>query len=103
MITTRICAPSLTTTNSKWIYRSSHRRRVDHRKLIHNTVLAIETDEFAHRDYDEKDEEIRYHDLYMIHSSKWIFSRFNPDNIGGQDIDLEDRSSVLSAKKIPNC
>ena len=38
----------------------THRRRVDHRRLIGNTLLAIETDEYAHRSYDEKYEEIRY-------------------------------------------
>jgi hypothetical protein len=66
----------------------SHRRRIDHRKLIGNTILAIETDEFGHRGYDQKDEEIRYDDLYMIHSGKWIFIRFNPDdNISKTDID----------------
>ena len=65
----------------------THRRRIDHRKLIGNTILAIETDEFGHRSYDERDEEIRYHDLYMIHSGKWIFIRFNPDtNISKTDI-----------------
>jgi len=66
----------------------THRRRVDHRKLIGNTVLAIETDEFAHKDYSPLDEEIRYDDLYMIHSGKWIFIRFNPDGIG---VDMEDK------------
>jgi hypothetical protein len=66
----------------------SHRRRIDHRKLIGNTILAVETDEFGHRGYDQKDEEIRYDDLYMIHSGKWIFIRFNPDdNISKVDID----------------
>ena len=66
----------------------SHRRRIDHRKLIGNTILAIETDEFGHRGYDQKDEEIRYDDLYMIYSGKWIFIRFNPDdNISNVDID----------------
>ena len=76
----------------------SHRRRVDHRKLIHNTILAIETDEFAHRGYDEKDEEIRYDDLYMIHSGKWIFIRFNPDKMSSveeNEVDIEDRVTVL--------
>jgi hypothetical protein len=57
----------------------THRRRIDHRKLIGNTILAIETDEFGHRGYDQKDEELRYDDVYMIHSGKWIFIRFNPD------------------------
>lgn len=60
----------------------THRRRIDHRKLIGATLLCIETDEFGHRLYDPKDEEIRYDDLYMIHSGKWIFIRFNPDGKG---------------------
>lgn len=58
----------------------THRRRIDHRILINNTILAIETDEFAHRSYKKDDEEIRYDDVYMIHSGKWIFIRFNPDS-----------------------
>lgn len=58
----------------------THRRRIDHRKLINGTILAIETDEFAHRSYDNHDEEVRYDDLFMIHSGKWIFIRFNPDD-----------------------
>jgi len=70
----------------------THRRRVDHRKLINNTILAIETDENSHKDYDEKDEEIRYDDLYMIHSGKWIFIRFNPD---GKGVDIEDKINKL--------
>ena len=57
----------------------AHKRRVDHRKLIGNTLLCIETDEFAHVGYDPKDEESRYNDLYMIHGGKMIFIRFNPD------------------------
>ena len=65
----------------------THRRRIDHRKLIGNTIIAIETDEFGHRGYDKKDEEIRYDDVYMIHSGKWIFIRFNPDkNVNKIDI-----------------
>jgi hypothetical protein len=71
----------------------AHKRRIDHRKLIGNTILAVETDEFGHRDYDEKDEEIRYDDLYMIHSGKWIFIRFNPD--GDKKIDMEDKLEKL--------
>jgi hypothetical protein len=73
----------------------SHRRRIDHRKLIGNTILAIETDEFAHKGYDEKDEEIRYDDLYMIHSGKWIYIRFNPDNTRTNKTDIEDRIVIL--------
>ena len=71
----------------------THRRRIDHRKMIGNTVLAIETDERGHSGYDEKDEIIRYDDLYMIHSGKWIFIRFNPD--GDKKIDMEDKLEKL--------
>ena len=57
----------------------THKRRIDHRKLIGNTLLCIETDEHQHRYYDEEDEENRYNDLYMLHSGKFVFIRFNPD------------------------
>jgi hypothetical protein len=57
----------------------THRRRIDHRKLIGNTLLCIETDENQHKRYNTEDEEIRYDDLYMVYSGKWIFIRFNPD------------------------
>jgi hypothetical protein len=55
------------------------RRSIDHRKLIGNTLLAIETDENQHKPYNKMDEEMRYDDLYMAHSGKWIYIRFNPD------------------------
>ena len=55
------------------------RRSIDHRKLIGNTLLAIETDENQHKSYDKMDEEIRYDDLYMAYPGKWIYIRFNPD------------------------
>jgi hypothetical protein len=57
----------------------SHRRRIDFRKLIGNTLLCIEVDENQHKRYDNKDEEIRYDDLFMAHGGKFIFIRFNPD------------------------
>ena len=57
----------------------SIRRRIDHRKLIGNTMLAIETDENQHKSYDAMDEEIRYDDLFNAFSGKWIYIRFNPD------------------------
>jgi hypothetical protein len=57
----------------------THRRRIDFRKLIGNTLLCIEVDENQHKNYNEKQEEIRYDDLYMLHSGKFIFIRFNPD------------------------
>jgi hypothetical protein len=57
----------------------SHRRRIDFRKLIGNTLLCIEVDENQHKGYDQKQQEIRYDDLYMLHGGKFIFIRFNPD------------------------
>jgi hypothetical protein len=72
----------------------THKRRIDHHKLIGNTILAIETDEFGHIGYDKKDEEIRYHDLFMIHSGKWIFIRFNPDN-NISKVDIDDKIDKL--------
>jgi hypothetical protein len=57
----------------------TNRRRIDHRILIGNTLLCVETDENQHKSYDKKDEEIRYDDLFMIHSGKFVFIRFNPD------------------------
>ena len=72
----------------------THRRRIDHRRLIGNTMLATETDEFAHRGYDKTDEEIRYDDLYMIHSGKWIFIRFNPDS-NVSKVDIDDKLDTL--------
>ena len=57
----------------------THRRRIDHRKLIGNTLLCIETDEHQHRSYNKEDEEIRYDDLFMLHGGKFIYIRFNPD------------------------
>ena len=53
----------------------TNRRRIDHYTLLGNTVLAVETDEHQHRYY--VDDQIRYNDLYMHFSGKWIFIRFN--------------------------
>lgn len=58
----------------------SHRRRIDFRKIIGNTLLCIEVDENQHKQYNKTEEEIRYDDLYMIHGGKFIFIRFNPDS-----------------------
>jgi hypothetical protein len=54
--------------------------------------LCIETDEFGHVGYDPKDEELWYDDLYMIHSGKWVFIRFNPD---GKGVDMVDKLDCL--------
>jgi len=57
----------------------AHRRRIDHRIHINDTVLAIETDENAHVSYNKNDEIIRYDDLFVALGTKFIFIRFNPD------------------------
>jgi len=61
------------------------RRRIDHRKLMNNTLLVIETDENQHKSYDKMDEETRYDDLFMAYSGKWIYIRFNPDKYKSKD------------------
>jgi len=70
----------------------THRRRIDHRRLIGNTLLAIETDENQHKRYDLEDEDIRYNDLTMIHGGKFIFIRFNPDSYTNKNNDRENPS-----------
>jgi hypothetical protein len=57
----------------------THKRRIDFRILIGNTLLCIEVDENQHKRYNKEDETIRYDDLYMLHGGKFIFIRFNPD------------------------
>lgn len=59
--------------------KCDHRRRIDHYLIIEDTILAVETDQFAHRGYDEADEVIRYDDLYCVFAGKWVWIRFNPD------------------------
>ena len=63
----------------------THRRRIDHRKLIGNTLLCIETDENQHKGYDKDKDEIRYDDLFMLHGGKFIFIRFNPDKFKNKE------------------
>jgi len=59
--------------------RGLTKKRIDHRLLIGNTILAIETDEFAHQYYDENKEKERYHEFLTETSYKFIFIRFNCD------------------------
>jgi hypothetical protein len=77
----------------------THRRRIDHRMLIENTMLVVETDEKQHELYNKKDEEDRYDDLSMIFTVKWIFIRFNPDSFTKNGIkynpDIEERLPIL--------
>ena len=78
------------------------RRRIDHRVLIGNTLLVVETDENQHKSYDEMDEEIRYDDLYMAYSGKWIYIRFNPDKYklkNGKNKNPEIATRLIELKK----
>jgi hypothetical protein len=66
-------------------------------------LLCIETDENQHKSYDKQDEEIRYDDLFMLHSGKFIYIRFNPDKyktINGKSVNpmLYTRLPVLKAE-----
>jgi hypothetical protein len=78
------------------------RRRIDHRKLIGNTLLVIETDENQHKSYKQMDEQTRYDDLYMAFSGKWIYIRFNPDKYTDQGKSknpmMETRLKILKAE-----
>jgi len=47
--------------------------------MVQGTMLAIETDENAHVGYDKEDEVVRYDDLFMAYSCKFVFIRFNCD------------------------
>ena len=81
----------------------SVRRRIDHRILIGNTLLAIETDENQHKSYNEMDEDTRYNDLYMAFSGKWVYIRFNPDRyktINGaiRNPSITNRLNILKAE-----
>lgn len=78
----------------------AHKRRVDLRTLIGNTILAIEIDEKQHKSKEQSDETTRYDDLYMLHSGKWIFIRFNPDSFKNnvnkrRNPSLADRLTIL--------
>lgn len=55
------------------------KRRIDLRKLIGNTMLCIEIDENEHKYYNKNEEDIRYDNLFMDFSGKYIFIRYNPD------------------------
>ena len=73
----------------------NHRRRVDHRRVVGDTLLCIETDEWWHRGYDKDDEQARYHDVIMAWGGKLCFVRFNPN---GRDPALEERLERLRAE-----
>jgi hypothetical protein len=69
----------------------NHTRRVDHRRVVGNTLLCIETDEHAHRGYDQDDEQARYHDVLLAWGGKLCFVRLNPDGYGPPIAERLDR------------
>lgn len=60
-------------------YNFTNKTRIDHLKLINDTILCIEIDENQHKSYSKEDEIARYNDLFMAFDSKFIIIRFNPD------------------------
>jgi len=73
----------------------NHRRRIDHRRVVGNTLLCIETDEHHHRNYNAEDEDARYHDVIVAWGGKLCFIRINPD---GKGPPLEERLERLHAE-----
>ncbi len=80
----------------------THRRRIDHRRLINGTLVCVGTDEFQHKPYDKYDEMIRYDEAFkclMIHGGKFIYIRYNPDpykeNGIKMDPPIEERLEAL--------
>ena len=73
----------------------NHRRRIDHRRVVGNTLLCIETDEHHHRNYDPSDEDSRYHDVLVAWGGKLCFVRINPDGKGPA---IEERLERLHAE-----
>lgn len=47
--------------------------------LCGNTVVAVEIDESEHKNYVEGYEIVRYHDLLMDFTGRFVFLRINPD------------------------
>jgi len=94
--------PDLKWTHDKVLWTGNcdctHKRRLDHQVIIGNTMLVVETDEFAHVGYDEHDEEIRYSDVAMIYTGKFIWCRFNVDSnkeARGSKTELEHKLRIL--------
>jgi len=80
----------------------TNRRRIDLRKIVGNTMIAIECDEEQHKRYDKKDQEARYNDMYMVFSGKWYYIRFNPDiynDKNGYRINPPIQTRLIALKK----
>jgi hypothetical protein len=66
--------------------------------LVENTLLCVETDERQHKGYNVQDEVDRIDDIFMGHSGKLIFVRFNPDSY----IEKGSRKNPDINKRLPN-
>jgi len=78
--------------------RGETEKRIDHRLLIGNTILAVETDEFAHQNYSETKEKERYEEFLTKTSYKFVFIRFNCDanrESGNAKTDLKHKLPIL--------
>jgi len=67
-------------------------------------MLVVETDEFVHTGYDKHDEEIRYSDVAMIYSGKFVWLRFNIDNnkeARGSKTDLKHKLGGNDPREYP--
>ena len=76
-------------------------RRIDHRKLVNGTMIAIEDDEYAHPDKDKDYESDRNKRLQRNHEGRWICIRFNPDDNrerDGHKTSLEHKIKTLMAE-----
>jgi hypothetical protein len=83
------------------------KRRIDLRALVEHPHrglfwLCVEIDEHQHRGYEDGYEIVRYNDLFVDFSGKYVFLRINPDPFrsqerGGERIDppFEDRLAIV--------
>ena len=78
----------------------NHLRQIDHRRVVGNTLLCVETDEHHHRNYDAQDEDARYHDVMLPWGGRLAFIRFNPDPLSRNDEGppLEERLERLHSE-----
>jgi len=80
----------------------TNKRRIDFRKIIGNTMLAIEVDEFQHKHYDKNDEISRYNDMYMVFSGKWYYIRYNPDTYKDKSGKIRNPDMQTRLSKLQN-
>ena len=78
------------------------KRRIDLWTIIGNVVVAIEIDEFQHKDRASGYEETRYNDLAMDFTGRSVFVRVNPDRFKllgvKQNPSFEERFLIVEKK-----